>query len=205
MTAQRALDVAHLPDRDVSNHDPLWWGQFILALIEASMFFILIGMYFYVRLSYDVWPPPGVQLPQQFWCAVAWVPFVVSAYGSYRASEAAKKNDTRGMILGLSFNLALGAMAMGMRAIGWWQWNFNWKTGAYGSIVWSMMWLHTLDAVADLVFTAVLILLLLLGYTGPKQRMGVHVDSILWYFIILIWIPLYIAIFWGPRFAGAPQ
>jgi cytochrome c oxidase subunit III len=61
------------------------------------------------------------------------------------------------------------------------------------------------DALADLAFTAVLILLLVLGYTGPKQRMGVHVDSILWYFIVLIWIPIYIAIFWGPRFAGAPQ
>src|SRR6476469_1248944 len=164
MTARRVLDGSGLPTNDVSIDDPLWWGQFVMALIEASMFFVLIGMYFYVRLSYDIWPPSGVQLPPLLWCTLGWFPLVLSAYGSYHASEAAKKNDRLGMIFGLSLNLLLGSIAMGMRAVGWWQWNFNWKTGAYGSIVWSMMWLHTLDAVADLVFTAVLIILLLLGF-----------------------------------------
>jgi heme/copper-type cytochrome/quinol oxidase subunit 3 len=121
------------------------------------------------------------------------------------ASEAAKKNDVKGMVFGLLLNLVPGVIFLAFRFIGWWQWNFNWKTGAYGSIVWSLMWLHTLDTVADLVFTAVLVVLLLLGHTGPKQRLGVHVDSVLWYFIVLIWLPVYIVIFWGPRFAGAPQ
>jgi cytochrome c oxidase subunit I+III len=205
MTARRTLDVSGLLSDDVSSDDPLWWGQFTMALIEASMFFVLIGMYFYIRLSYDVWPPSGVQLPQLFWCTIGWFPLLLSTYGSYRASEAAKKNDVRGMILGLLLNVVPGLIFVAFRFIGWWQWNFNWKTGAYGSIVWSLMWLHTLDTVADLAFTVVLIVLLLLGYTGPKQRLGVHVDSVLWYFIAVIWIPLYVVIFWGPRFAGAPQ
>jgi len=205
MTAHRTLDVSHLPTSDVSNHAPLWWGQFILALIEASMFFILVAMYFYIRLSYDMWPPPGVQLPQLLWCTLGWIPLLLSAYGSYYASEAAKKGDRMGMILGLGLNLVLAVAFVVLRTVGWWNWNFNWKTGAYGSIVWSLMWLHSIDTVADMIFTAVLILLLLLGYTGPKQRLGVHVDSILWYFIVLIWIPMYICIYWGPRFAGAPQ
>jgi len=204
MTA-RALDVSHLPERDISNHDPLWWGQFLMALIEASMFFILVGMYFYIRLSYDVWPPPGVQLPQLLWCTIGWIPLLISTAGSYLASEAAKKNDVRGMILGLSLNLSTALIFVGLRAVSWWSWNFNWKTGAYGSIVWSLMWLHTIDTIGDLIFTAVLIYLLAIGHTGPKQRSGVHLDSVPWYFIVLIWIPIYIAIYWGPRFAGAPQ
>lgn len=205
MTTQRTLDVSGLPTSDVSSHDPLWWGQLLMALIEASMFFILVAMYFYIRLSYDIWPPPGVQIPQLPLSTVAWLPLLLSAVGSYLASEAAKKGDRRGMMLGLGLNIVLAWMFLILRTITWWQWNFNWKTGAYGSIVWSMMWLHTVDAVADVIFTMVLFLLLALGYNGPKQRLGVHVDSVLWYFIVLIWIPLYIAIFWGPRFAGAPQ
>ncbi len=205
MTARRALDVSALPIDDVSSHDPLWWGQFTMALIEASMFFVLIGMYFYIRLSYDVWPPSGVQFPPLFWCTIGWIPLLISTAGSYLASEAAKKNDRNGMIFGLLLNVVAGLIFLAFRFIGWWQWNFNWKTGAYGSIVWSLMWLHTLDAVADLAFTVVLIVLLVLGYTGPKQRLGVHVDSVLWYFIVLIWLPIYIVIFWGPHFAGAPQ
>ena len=38
-----------------------------------------------------------------------------------------------------------------------------------------------------------------------KQRLGVHVDSVLWYFIVLIWLPLYVAIYWGPHIVGAPK
>jgi heme/copper-type cytochrome/quinol oxidase subunit 3 len=205
MTGPRTLDVSDLPINDVSSHDPLWWGQFILVLIEASMFFILISMYFYIRLSYDVWPPPGVQIPPLALCTIAWIPLLLSCVGSYLASEAAKKDDRRGMILGLVLNLAPALLFMLLRGISWWSFNFNWKTGAYGSIVWSLMWLHTVDTVADLVFTAVLLVLIALGHTGPKQRIGVHVDSVLWYFIVLIWLPIYIVIFWGPRFAGAPQ
>jgi heme/copper-type cytochrome/quinol oxidase subunit 3 len=205
MIAQRTLDVSHLPAADVSEQAPVWWGQLLLAFIEASMFFILLAMYFYIRLSYDMWPPPGVQLPHVGLATIALIPLLVSALGSYLASEAAKKNDRGGMLLGLGLNLVLAATFGVLRWISWDTWNFNWKTGAYGSIVWSMMWLHTLDAVADMVFTAVLILVVALGYTGVKQRLGVHVDSILWYFIVLIWLPLYVAIYWGPHIVGAPK
>jgi heme/copper-type cytochrome/quinol oxidase subunit 3 len=205
MTAQRTLDVAHLPVGEVSEHAPLWWGQLMLAFIEASMFFILLAMYFYIRLSYDMWPPPGIQLPPVAVPAISLVPLLVSALGSYLASEAAKKNDRGGMLLGLGLNLVLATAFMVLRGVSWSTWNFNWKTGAYGSIVWSIMWLHTLDALADMIFTAVLILVVALGHTGVKQRIGVHVDSILWYFIVLIWLPLYVAIYWGPYIVGAPK
>jgi len=43
MIAQRTLDLSDLPVGNVSNQAPLWWGQLMLALIEASMFFILLA------------------------------------------------------------------------------------------------------------------------------------------------------------------
>jgi heme/copper-type cytochrome/quinol oxidase subunit 3 len=204
MTAQRTLDVAHLPVGDVSNHAPLWWGQLLMAFIESSMFFILLAMYFYIRLSMDMWPPPGVQLPPIGLASIALVPLVVSALGSYLASEAAKKGDRGGMLLGLGLNVVLAAIFLALRWISWSEFNFNWKVSAYGSIVWAIMFLHTLDAVADVIFTLALIVCLALGYNGMKQRLGVHVDSILWYFIVLMWLPLYVAVYWGPHIVGAP-
>jgi heme/copper-type cytochrome/quinol oxidase subunit 3 len=169
------------------------------------MFFVLLAMYFYIRLSYDVWPPPGVQRPQQILCAIAWAPLLLSTAGSYLASEAAKKSDRRGMLLGIGVNIVPALLFVGLRCVAWSTWNFNWKAGAYGSIVWSLMWLHTVDTIADLIFTIVLFVLIARGHTGPKQRLGVHVDSVLWYFIVLIWAPIYAVIFWGPSFAGAPR
>ena len=60
MTGPRVLDVSSLPAYDISNKAPLWWGQLLMCLIEASLLLLLVAMYFYVRLSVDMWPPPGV-------------------------------------------------------------------------------------------------------------------------------------------------
>jgi cytochrome c oxidase subunit I+III len=50
--------------------------------------------------------------------------------------------------------------------------------------------------------TAVLFVIVASGHYGPRQRIGVHVDSVLWYFLVGIWIPLYGVIYWAPRLIG---
>jgi cytochrome c oxidase subunit III len=205
VTVQRTLDVSQLPMYKISNAAPLWWGQVCLAAIEGTMFAILIAMYYYIRLTMDVWPPPGIHVPDQVLPAVCMILLLLSCIGSYVASEAAKKNERFRMIFGLGLNLLLASIAMLLRGLNWNSWNFKWDTTAYGSITWAMMFLHTVDAVADLVFTLVLIVLLVLGRSGPKQRLGVHVDSVIWYFLVAIWIPMYVTIFWGPALVGIPR
>jgi heme/copper-type cytochrome/quinol oxidase subunit 3 len=205
MTARRTLDLSHLQPFEISSNAPLWWGQVFIALVEGTMFCILIAMYFYIRLSMDMWPPPGIQLPTRLLPTACLVLLLLSCIGSYLASEAAKKNDRWGIIWGLVLNLVLASGAMALRAVDWRLWNFKWSTTAYGSITWGMIFLHTLDVVADLVFTLVLLILVALGKCGPRQRLGVHVDSVVWYFLVAIWIPMYVTLFWGPYFVGAPQ
>jgi len=128
---------------------------------------------------------------------------LLSCIGSYLASEAARKGDRKGMIWGMGLNLALAIAAMTCRAIDWRLWNFKWTTGVYGSITWAIVWIHTLDVLGDLVYTAVLALLVLLGNVGPRQRIGVHADSVVWYFLVAIWVPLYVTVYWVPYFWGA--
>ncbi len=204
MTARRTLDVSSLPPYDISSQAPLWWGQLMLAAIEGTTFFILIAIYFYMRLSVDVWPPPGTQLPHTLLPSIALVPLFLSAPAAYWASEAAKRNDRGKMVLWLVANVVLGFAFIVVRAAEVATFNFTWRTDAHGTIVWSILFLHTLDAVADLLFTVVLIVIIASGRYGEKQRLGVHVDSVVWYFIVLIWIPLYVVVYWGPHLVGAP-
>ncbi len=204
MTPQRTIDVSDLPPYEISSEAPLWWGQVFLAIIEGTMFCILIAMYFYIRLRMDRWPPPGIQLPPELWPAICTIVLILSCAGSYLASEAAKRDDRLGMIRGLVLNLVLAGASMVCRAIAWRDWNFKWTSTAYGSITWAILFLHTVDVGADLAFTAVLVLILITGRHGPRQRLGVHVDSIVWYFLVAIWIPLYVTVFWGPHFVGSP-
>jgi cytochrome c oxidase subunit I+III len=197
-----ALDVSGLKPYEISNRSMLFWGQVLLCAIEGTMLLILIAIYFYLRLSVDVWPPPGTVLPGVLLPTLALIPLAASGLGSYHASEAAKQNDRRAMIGGLALNLAGGIIFLLMRAFEWMSFTFRWSTDVHGTIVWTILFLHSLDVVADLLWTAVLIAILLAGRVGERQRLGVHVDSVIWYFLAAIWIPLYAVIYWGPRIVG---
>lgn len=204
MPARRTLDVAALPDFEISNHAPLWWGQICLTFIEGSMFCIMIALYFYYRLQVNIWPPPGIEMPERLIPAASTAFLILSCIGSYLASEAAKRDDRRRMILGLALNLVLACVALVLRAMHWSGFNYNWKSSTYGSVVWGILFLHSLDVVADLLFTLVLLLIIAFVKSGPAQRIGVHVDSVVWYFLVAIWLPLYVAIDWTPYFWGGP-
>jgi heme/copper-type cytochrome/quinol oxidase subunit 3 len=202
MTASRVLDVSGLRDYEISSKAPLFWGQVLLAMIEGSMFCMLIAIYFYLRLSLDVWPPPGVHMPGILIPSIALAPLLLSAAVSYAASEAAKKDSRGGMILGLTANLILAVLFLALRFYDWSLFNFKWSADVHGSIVWTILFLHTFDVVADLLMTVVLIIIIAIGRHGPEQRLGVHVDSVVWYFLVAIWLPLYVVVYWGPYLVG---
>ena len=107
------------------------------------------------------------------------------------------------MLGGLFLNLAPATAFMVLRFVELNTLNFKWNTDVHGTIFWSIVYLHSLDAVADILFTLVLFIIVASGRYGEKQRLGVHVDSVLWYFIVLIWIPAYVVIYWGPRLVGS--
>lgn len=205
MTPHRTLDVSNLPAYNISSQAPLWWGQFLMCAIEGTLFCTMIATYFYLRMSVDVWPPPGVPSPGPTLATLALIPLLASCAGSYWASEAAKKGDRRGMILGLSLNLSLGIVFLVLRALEWRTLNFTWNSDAHGSIIWTILFIHSYDVVADLMMTAALIAFIATGRYGEKQRLGVHVDSVLWYFLVAIWLPLYAVVYWGPHFLGGAR
>jgi heme/copper-type cytochrome/quinol oxidase subunit 3 len=205
MKAPRILDVSALSPYDISNQSPLWFGQFLMCLIEASLFALLIAVYFYLRLGVDVWPPPGVKMPVPTLATIALIPLLASCIGSRLASEAAKRGDRRGMLIGMGLNLILAIGFLVLRTLEWRQLNFKWSSDAHGTIVWTILFLHSYDIVADLIMTLVLVLIVASGHYGPKQRIGVHVDSVIWYFLVAMWLPLYVVVYWGPKIVGGAE
>src|SRR5438309_4667853 len=202
MTEPKTIDVSHLPPYDISTQAPLWWGQLLLAAIEGMMFCILIAAYLYVRLRYDVWPPPGDQFPHRLLPTIALVPLILSCIGTYWASEAAKKDDRAGMIKGMALNLVLALAFFVMRVMDWYSLNFSYKEDGFATYEWTFLAVHTYDYVADMIFTLVLLVIVLMGRHGPKVRLGVDVDSIVWYFLVIIWVPFCVVLYSGPRLLG---
>ena len=206
MSERRTLDVSGLPPYDISNQSPLFWGQVLMCLIEGSLLCMLIATYFYLRLGVDVWPGPGVHLPSLTFSSWALIPLdrqlrrvrIWQAKPQRRTAVpecfwvSASISDSR------LFFWSCGRLE-------WNSLNFTWASDAHGSIVWSILFLHSYDIVADVLMTAVLIVIVASGRYGPRQRIGVHVDSVLWYFLVGIWIPLYGVIYWAPRLIGGAR
>lgn len=199
MTELKIIDVSHLPPYEISSQAPLWWGQLLLAVIEGTVFCIVMAAYFYVRLRVDVWPPPGDQYPHKLLATIGLLPLFLSCIGTYWASEAAKKDDRAGMIKGLLLNLVLAVVFFVIRVVDWYSLNFSYKADAFGTYMWTFLAVHAYDYAADVIFTLVLFLFVLVGRHGPRVRLGVHVDSVVWYFLVIIWVPLYVIVYWGPK------
>ena len=199
MRSQPTLDVSDAPTLVYGTPAPMWWGALGIVVIESTMFAILIATYFYYRLVMDVWPPPQVRLPGILLPSVNVLILIVSCLPAYWASEAAKRDDRRGVTLNLIANLVLALLFFALRVIEWRRFNFKWNSNVYGSVVWGILWLHSLDYVAATLSTVVLLAIVLAGKAGDKQRLGIHVDSLTWYFITVVWLPLYCIVYIAPH------
>ena len=137
---------------------------------------------------------------------LALIPLMLSAVGSYWASEAAKKDDRRGMILGLLLNLVLAGIFFVMRLYEWHSLNFNWQADQQGTYVWTILGLHSFDFVAGMLETLVLLVFIV---ERPVRR-----EAAAWAFMStalsgISWWPSGFRftwpVYWGPQIPGGAQ
>jgi len=78
--------------------------------------------------------------------------------------------------------------------------NVRWSDGAYGSVVWMLMGLHTFNLVTDVIDTMVLAAVMYKQPLEGKRYVDVAENSGYWVFIVVTWFPIYAVVYWGPRF-----
>jgi heme/copper-type cytochrome/quinol oxidase subunit 3 len=77
--------------------------------------------------------------------------------------------------------------------------NCRWDDNAYGSIVWVLLSMHTIHVATDVVDSIVLaVLTVTYPMTGPRF-VDVSENSLYWFFIVAWWIPIYLTIYFMPR------
>jgi heme/copper-type cytochrome/quinol oxidase subunit 3 len=100
----------------------------------------------------------------------------------------------------LSICVALSIVFLVIRGFEFATLNVSWYTNAYGSVVWLLLGLHTTHLVTDTIDTAVLAVLLFTGPFEGKRFVDVSENALYWYFVVLSWLPIYVVIYWAPRF-----
>ena len=81
--------------------------------------------------------------------------------------------------------------------------NCDWNDNAYASIIWALLLMHTIHIGTDWMDTIVLGALLFTEKgTEPRRMVDTSENSLYWRFVWLSWIPVYLLIYWLPRWVS---
>jgi heme/copper-type cytochrome/quinol oxidase subunit 3 len=194
------LDVKPLPVSAFGSRSLLWWGTFGFMLIEGTGFVLAVAAYFYLRGQTSIWPTAGHRPPDLLAGAAFTVVGIASGLPNMWVAAKAKQKNAKAVRWGVLLMTLIGVLMMGIRGFEFAHLNIRWNTDAYGSAIWLLMFLHTTHVITDLGDTAVLSWWLFSHPIGDDQFSDVNDNAGYWNFVILAWLPIYLLVYWGPRF-----
>ena len=191
-------DLAELPTHAYGHRSLTWWGVVSFFLIEGTAFALAVTAYFYLRSKAASWPP-NVAPPDLFWGTLNTAILLASCLPNHWTKRAAEAEDIRGVRIWLVVCLAFGLAFNAVRGLEYTALNVGWDTNAYGSIVWCLLFLHTLHVGTDVADTAVLAALMFTRHGRGKRFVDAGENAFYWYFVVLSWLPIYAVIYLAPR------
>ena len=195
---RRTLDVSALPTHAFGHQGLIWWGTVGYMVIEGAMFAMVLVTYFFLRTRVPEWPPSAPN-PDVTLGTVNTLILLASLIPNQMAKRAAEKLDLRKVRALLPICLVFGIGFVVVRAFEFGSLGVRWDTNAYGSIVWFIVALHTVHLVTDVVDSTVLTALMFTSHAEPKRMVDVSENALYWYFVVFSWIPIYLTIYFAPR------
>ena len=193
-----ALDVSGLPSYAFSHRSPMWWGTLGMIAIEGTVFALVIATYFYLRSHSATWPMTSLP-PDLLWGTVNTGIMLGSLVPNHFAKKAGERLDVKGARLWLCAGLVFGFAFIGVRVLEFAGLNVRWDSNAYGSVVWTLLSLHTVHLATDVADSVVLAVLFFTGPLEGKRFVDVSENAFYWYFVVWAWLPIYLVIYWGAR------
>ena len=201
MRAQRALiDVSRLPTVVFGPRATTWWGMMSFMAIESLTLAICAASYFYLRKNFQAWPPEGTALPSLLLPTIALIALLASNILAVALDRAAHKENFGRTRMLLSVMTVAGLALFTLRVFEFRSLNTMWDSNAYGSIAWAALGFHASLMLIDVLETGGLALVYLFGTPQRKHYVHASENGIYWIFTTVSWVPLYVMVFWSPRF-----
>jgi cytochrome c oxidase subunit 3 len=198
MKQRRVLDLADLPMHGLGSASPTWWGTLGFMLLEGTGFTLVLGIYLYLASLARNWPPaaPPDLLPGTAVTAV----LVASVVPNLLISRWAEQQDLAKVRAAVIVMSICGIIPLVIRIFEFPAMHVSWDTNAYGSVVWTLLGLHTTHVITDLADTLVLAALMFTEHGRNPRRFGdVQDNALYWNFVVLTWLPIYVCIYFVPR------
>lgn len=198
MSQRIVQDLSSLPDSAFGPRTLIWWGVLGFILIEGTAFVLGGGTYLFLMNHTTPWPPHRVppDLLIGTWFTVVMLSSEIPNVMSGRAAHAHKLRLTR---IGLVSMSLAGVILIGLRLFEFQGLNVSWDANAYGSIVWALLFLHTVHVITDVADTIVLTVFACTHELEATHFSDVADNCIYWHFVAIAWLPLYALLYWVPR------
>ena len=193
-----ALDVSGLPSYGFAHRSLMWWGNAGMMTIEGVAFGFMIVIYFYLRDIARVWPDSG-RVPDLLFGTINLGVILASAWPNYLAQKAAQDRSLLRVRLWLYVCSLFGIALCTVRWFEFTALNVRWDDGAYGSVVWVLLGLHSFNLVTDVLDTFVLTAVTYSKPVEGKRYVDIAENCGYWYFVVLTWLPIYAVIYFGAR------
>jgi cytochrome c oxidase subunit 3 len=199
MTRHRLVgDLAQLPDHAFGSRSLMWWGVLGFMLIEGTGFLLAGGAYFFLVGHVQPWPPGQVP-PSLTWGIIFTILVLLSELPNIWTKAQAQAYRDGLTRLGLVIMSLLGVMLLGVRWLEFGALNTRWDADPYGSIIWALMFLHTVHVITDLGDT---LFITVTSFTHPidgNHFSGIADNCVYWRFVVLTWLPIAALVYLGPR------
>jgi heme/copper-type cytochrome/quinol oxidase subunit 3 len=201
MSARRRItDLSKLPASGFRSHGLWWWAGCAFMLMETSGFALACAAYVYLMNANSQWPLTD-RPPDLFWGTAQTVLLVGSLFPTLIMMRAARRLDRPKAIFWAVLVAGLNALALVIRALELPHLNTRWDQDAYGSITWALMLLHTVHLITDFVDTGFLVVFMFTHPLSGERLSDLDDDGIYWMFVAACWIPIYLLVYWAPRWA----
>ena len=192
-------DVSTLPTHAFSYRSLTWWGVIGFMVIEGVAFAMAIASYFFLMSHEQQWAPEPWIPPNLIAGTLFTLLMLASEIPNTMIKKAAEKYDVDKVRKLILWPVGIGAVLLLIRAFEFNSLNVLWYENAYGSIIWALLFLHTLHVATDWLDTIVLWRLMNTPHGfEPRRLVDVDENSLYWRFVWLTWLPIYVMIYWLP-------
>ena len=192
------IDVRHLPEFAFEHRMPIWWGTAFFMVIEGSAFLMTLTAYAYLASQNPDWPLSRV-LPNPWIGSVLLGWLLISEVPNMWLKRRIKRCELKPTRIGMAVMSLVGLIAVGLRCFEFGYINVRWDSNAFGSMIWALSFLHTTHIVVDVAETLVMTAMAFLSPLNGRRYVDLSENAEYWDFVVLTWIPVYLAIYWIPR------
>jgi heme/copper-type cytochrome/quinol oxidase subunit 3 len=151
----------------------------------------------------QTWPPEPVDPPGLLAGSLFTLLMLLSEIPNAIVKKAAEAQKLALVQTGLVLLVLIGVALGVLRGLEFGSLNVGWTDNPYGSVIWMLLLLHTVHVLTDWIDTTVLAALMFTPQgKSPRRFVDTSENALYWRFVWLSWLPIYLLIYWLPRWVA---